>query len=273
MRTPSTGQPSPTRRQASERAPGNRCPLRPLRLARVPLPPRRERADDRHGVHDAETDPGLIGRWWGRHPGANIAIATGAPGPTVLDVDIAHGKPGYKSLNGAIRAGLVPPPMASVRTPSGGSHLYYQGDEQRNASLARRGLDLRGRGGYVIAPPSAVGGRSYLVVSYSGQPARIDFAAIRQHLQPEAERPAWHPGRGQHPAVHLAGWVAQLTPGNRNAGLFWAACRAAESGDADALDEIARAAKRTGLDQAAISKTIASALRTTHPKAPDKEAG
>jgi hypothetical protein len=227
----------------------------------------------KHGVHDAETDPGLIGRWWGRHPNANIAIATGTPGPTVLDVDIAYGKPGYKSLNAAIRAGLVPPPMASVRTPSGGSHLYYQGDEQRNASLARRGLDLRGRGGYVIAPPSAVGGRSYVVVSHSGQPAPIDFAAIREHLQPEAERPAWQPGPGQHPAVYLAGWVAQLTEGNRNAGLFWAACRAAESGDADALEAIARAAKRTGLDQAAINKTIASALRTTHPKAPDKEAG
>jgi Bifunctional DNA primase/polymerase, N-terminal len=227
----------------------------------------------KHGVHDAETDPRVIGRWWGRHPEANIAIATGTPGPTVLDVDIAHGKPGYKSLNAAIRAGLVPPPMASVRTPSGGSHLYYQGDEQGNASMARKGLDLRGRGGYVIAPPSTVGGRSYQVVSHSGAPALINFAAIRQHLEPQADRPAWQPRPGQHPAVHLAGWVAQLTEGNRNDGLFWAACRAAESGDADALDAIARAAKRTGLDQDAISKTIASALRTTHPKAPDKEAG
>jgi hypothetical protein len=227
----------------------------------------------KHGVHDAETDPGVIGRWWGRHPDANIAIVTGAPGPTVLDVDIAHGKPGYKSLNAAIRAGLVPPPMASVRTPSGGSHLYYQGDEQRNASLPRRGLDLRGLGGYAIAPPSAVGGRSYVVISHSGEPARISFAAIRQQLEPEAERPAWQPRDGQHAAGHLAGWVAQLTEGNRNAGLFWAACRASEAGDADALDAIARAAKSTGLEQAAISKTIASALRTAGPKARDKEAG
>lgn len=227
----------------------------------------------RHGVHDAETSPGVISRWWGRHPDANIAIATGTPGPTVLDVDIAHGKPGYQSLNTAIRAGLVPPPIASVRTPSGGSHLYYRGDDQRNASLPRRGLDLRGRGGYVIAPPSAAGGRAYVVVSHSGQPASVDFAAIRQHLEPQAGRPDRERRPGQHPAVHLAGWVAQLTEGNRNAGLFWAACRAAEAGDADTLDAIAQAAKRTGLDQAAISKTIASAIRTTHPKAPDKEAG
>jgi hypothetical protein len=224
-------------------------------------------------VHDAETDPGVIGRWWGRHPDANIGIATGAPGPTVLDVDIAHGKPGHKSLNMAVRAGLVPPPMAAVRTPSGGSHLYYQGDDQRNASMARHGLDLRGRGGYVIAPPSAFGGRAYVVVSHSGQPGSIDFAAIRRHLDPQADRPVWQPRLGEHPARHLANWVAQLTEGNRNAGLFWAACRACEAGDAVVLDALARAALSTGLDQAAISKTIASASRTVRPKDPEKEAG
>jgi hypothetical protein len=227
----------------------------------------------KHGVLDAETDPHTVARWWARHPDANVAIATGAPGPTVLDVDVAHGKPGPKSLNEAIRAGLVPSPMASVRTPSGGQHHYYLGDEQRNGSLPQHGLDLRGVGGYVVAPPSTVGGRPYVVVSHSAEPASIDFAAIREHLSPQAERPAWQPQDAAQAVAHLAGWVAELPEGNRNAGMFWAACRAVEAGDDQALDAIARAAVSTGLDERSVGATIASAQRTASPKVIDLEAG
>jgi hypothetical protein len=227
-----------------------------------------------HGVHDAETDPRMVTRFWARHPDANVAIATGAPGPTVLDVDIAHGKPGHKSLNEAIRAGLVPSPMAAIRTPSGGSHLYYEGDAQGNASMPRSGLDLRGKGGYVVAPPSAVGGRPYVVVSHSAEPARIDFGKIRSRLEPQPERPAWRPREGQKGVGHLAAYVAALQEGNRDNGLFWAACRAVEAGDADALDGIARAALSTGLTEREVRASIASAQRTASPKAgPDREAG
>ena len=42
----------------------------------------------RHGVHDATTDPVLIGEWWHRSPGANVGIATGvASGLVVVDLD------------------------------------------------------------------------------------------------------------------------------------------------------------------------------------------
>jgi Bifunctional DNA primase/polymerase, N-terminal len=229
----------------------------------------------RHGVHDAETDPRTVARFWSGHPEANVAIATGAPGPTVLDVDVAHGKPGHQSLNKANRAGLVPAAQALVRTPSGGSHLYFQGDAQGNASMPRHGLDLRGKGGYVVSPPSTVGGRPYVVVHHEPSAAHIDFAKIREHLQPQAERPAWQPRDGQQPGVpHLADWVAGLGEGNRNAGTFWAACRAAEAGDGDTLAAIARAAVSTGLDQGSVDKTIASAQRAASPKAePQREAG
>lgn len=61
----------------------------------------------------------------------------------------------------------------------------------------------------------------------------------------------------------------------RAAGTYWAACRAVEAGDSDTLADIARAAVSTGLDQAAVDKTIASAQRTASPKAEpeQKEAG
>ena len=193
----------------------------------------------------------------------------------MLDVDVAHGKPGHKSLNEAARAGLVPSPMALIRTPSGGSHLYFAGDQQGNGSMPRHGLDLRGRGGYVVAPPSTSGDRPYAVVHRQLSAEHIDFAAIRQHLQPQNERPSWQPREGREPGVaHLALWVAGLSEGNRNAGTFWAACRAAEAGDSAALDAIAKAAVATGLDHRSVEMTIASAQRTARPKAErDREAG
>ena len=79
----------------------------------------------RNGFHDATTDPGQIRRWWHREPDRNVAIATGAPGPDVVDVDIREGGSGFAALNQAIRAGLIGGHHAIVRTPSTGMHLYY----------------------------------------------------------------------------------------------------------------------------------------------------
>jgi hypothetical protein len=72
---------------------------------------------------------------------------------------------------------------------------------------------------------------------------------------------------GREPGTgHLAEWVAGQKPGNRNQATFWAACRAAEAGDSDALTAIADAAASTGLERPAVDKTIASAVRTVQAK-------
>ena len=47
------------------------------------------------GFKDASTGPAVIRAWWARWPSANVAIATGAPGPDVLDVDIKDGGSGF----------------------------------------------------------------------------------------------------------------------------------------------------------------------------------
>jgi hypothetical protein len=58
----------------------------------------------RHGYRDATTDPGRITAWFGTNPDRNVAIATGAPGPDVLDVDQhGPGPDGYRAL--AVLAG------------------------------------------------------------------------------------------------------------------------------------------------------------------------
>ena len=230
----------------------------------------------RHGVDDATTDLATVQRYWDRHPEANVAIATGCAGPVVLDVDVAHGRPGYASLNEAIRAGLVPQPMMTIRTPSGGLHLYYPAAPgQRNGSLPDRGLDWRAERGYVLAPPSAVHGRPYVLVSRQANLNTIDFLRLRDHFQPPILRPMWPARAGQRDTSGLAGWVARLQPGNRNSGLWWAAWRAAQAGDQAAIEQIALAAASTGLGPAEIDRTITSARRTAaHPRSQaQREAG
>ena len=59
----------------------------------------------RHGFRDATTDRQQIASWWRRQPAANVAIATGQPGPDVLDID-QHGPAGngftaYRQLRAA----------------------------------------------------------------------------------------------------------------------------------------------------------------------------
>ena len=85
-------------------------------------------------------------RLWTRRPDMNVAIATGGDGPDVLDVDVAHGKPGYSSLHAAIRAGLVPLPMGRASTPSGGMHLHYRVAARVGNAPLVDGVDIRGDG-------------------------------------------------------------------------------------------------------------------------------
>jgi hypothetical protein len=222
----------------------------------------------RHGFYDATTDPDQINRWWQRHPDANLAIATGHPGPDVLDID-QHGPAGngYPALNRLKRAGLTSGAAAVVATPSGGAHLYFTGSGQRCGKLPRQHIDFRAAGGYIIAPPSQVGGKRYQVVSRQAGTGGLDWAQVTRLLEPErhaAVRPVM-PRSGD--LSHLASWVAGLGPDshNRNDGLFWAACRAAEAGDDQVLGQLADAARAAGLTGREIAATIRSARRTARP--------
>jgi Bifunctional DNA primase/polymerase, N-terminal len=111
-----------------------------------------------HGLKNATTDPAGIRRWWTACPDANVAIATGEPGPDVLDVDMKPGGSGFAAFGQLRCAGLLSGACAIVRTPSGGMHVYYQGTGQGNGRLPRHFLDFRSHGGYVVAPPSTLGG-------------------------------------------------------------------------------------------------------------------
>ena len=108
------------------------------------------------GLHAATTDQATIAAWWRRWPTANVAIRTGAAsGLVVIDIDPPHG--GDVSLAGLTAQHSDDMPAVSVRTGSGGSHIYlaHPGGLVRNtAGRLGDGIDVRGDGGYVIAPPS-----------------------------------------------------------------------------------------------------------------------
>jgi hypothetical protein len=104
------------------------------------------------GFKSATTDPFQIEDWWKRWPDANIGIATGAvSGLVVLDFDKKHG--GLETLSEE-EAGL--PLTMEVATGGGGRHLYYghPGLHTPNRQGLLPGMDVRGDGGYVVAPPS-----------------------------------------------------------------------------------------------------------------------
>lgn len=221
-----------------------------------PLIPKR---DGGNGFKDATTDPAQVRAWWGRWPDANIGIATGAPGPDVLDVDKHEDGDGFAAFGRLKRAGLLAGAMALVRTRSGGLHAYYRGTGQPCGSLTRAGhfIDFKAKGGYVLAPPGRIHGRPYELLDHRDAAGRLDWQAARALLVPPRPAPARQLPRGDGSA--LAAFVAKQREGNRNDGLFWAACRATESGcDPYALLGAAVAA---GLGEAGAKATIASAVQ------------
>ena len=241
------------------------------RLARAGWPvfpciPGEKRPLTPHGMLDATTDPEQIQRWWRPTPTANLAIPTGPRTVDVLDVDVRPSGSGFAAFNDLKRAGLLTGYSRVISTPSGGMHAYFHGSEQPSSRLPDHHLDLKAAGGYVLVPPSVVNGGRYVQVRRSPGPTRpVDWAAVRSHLVPTA--PAAQQGGRQHGEHRrdggidvLAAWVATLPEGRRNAGTFWAACRAAEQGCLD-LTPLVAAAVRTGLPEIEARRTVASALR------------
>lgn len=116
------------------------------------------------GFRSATRLPRIIDRWWSDHPDAMIGIPTGeATGVWVLDVDVADGKPGEATLASLIAAHGPLPATREARTASGGRHIYFTYHPGvRNRGALGAGLDVRGEGGFVIAPGSQLAdGRAY----------------------------------------------------------------------------------------------------------------
>ena len=146
-------------------------------------------------AEQATVERNMLLGWWETYPQANVAIATGKrSGVIVLDVDAGHD--GYESLADLQGQYGKLPDTPTVKTGTGGEHLYFlhPGCEIRNsASKLGRGLDIRGDGGYVVAPPSIHpnGNRYEWIV----KPSQVQFTPMPGWMiellkQQESEAPA-----------------------------------------------------------------------------------
>lgn len=111
------------------------------------------------GFKDATTDETTIRKWFSQWPQANIGIATGATsGIVILDVDPRNG--GNESLAEFIRRYGELPHTLTVKTGGKGMHYYFLHPRGEIVIPSRSkiddlpGLDVKGDGGYVVAPPS-----------------------------------------------------------------------------------------------------------------------
>ena len=140
------------------------------------------------GLTNASRDPDVIRAWWELHPNANIAIRTGE-GLVVVDVDMSE-VPSFIDLPDTLR----------VKTGKGYHFYYYTEGKVKNGvnvyhdGVKVSGLDIRGDGGYVIAPGSThPNGSIYYWESSPHDPLGPFHAGPTDVLEPISltEKPAW----------------------------------------------------------------------------------
>ncbi len=113
----------------------------------------------KRGFKDASTDTEQIESWWREHPNANIGVATAG----LLVVDIDGEENSWLADDPEKMADLVRGPLSL--TPGGGRHHLFRQPEGKvwsntSGRLAPR-VDTRANGGYIVAPPSVIGGKAY----------------------------------------------------------------------------------------------------------------
>jgi hypothetical protein len=224
----------------------------------------------RNGLKDATLDLDRIKYWWRQQPDAAIGLPTGIIWD-VLDVDIKDTADGRVHLPMLNRLGLLNGCKDVVRTPSGGWHLYFPSTKglTNKARGATLGLDVRGLGGYVLAPPSYIETLDYAGAYESvgaptgGNDDPLHWDLIVSSILPidtSSNKPV--PILGSERQTSLAAlreWVADRQSGERNNALHWAVCRCIDNG----LDphELVEPALLTGLSEDEILLTINSALK------------
>jgi hypothetical protein len=220
----------------------------------------------RHGLTEASTDPRRIEQWWTRWPAANVGLRTGIV-MDVADIDSAEGWHGLHHLLGGVL-----PAGPRVRTGSGGWHLWFQPMGYGNRVRLLPGLDWRGIGGYVVAPPSRHVRGDYRWVRCPGAGLPAGPAPLRALVEgpavaPAVPRPIAHPDRYAQAALTAeADRVARAPVGSRNDTLNRAAFALGRLAGAGLLDvgDVVRAleaaARFAGLGRTETRRTIRSGL-------------
>lgn len=239
----------------------------------LPCEPRGKAPLTTHGVKDATTDEAQIREWWTAWPNANPAVACGASGLVVLDDDQAGE---FERL--CADQGQPVPATFKVTTAKGAHHWFRQPSGQRigNPKAFRQAdylIDVRGDGGYVIAP----GAIHETGATYTGSETASDLTRLPEvpswvaGMVSVAGRQASAPVReaGRHAAFarELAA-VFHAKPGERNNRLNEAAYNLGQLAGPGGLDEalvravLTEAGQHSGLDPQEVAATVESGVRS-----------
>lgn len=192
-----------------------------LGLAVFPLVEGAKNPATAKGFKNASTDEKTVRTWWMRNPNYNIGIACGNGTMVIdLDVDEAKDEDGTATLrkweddNGKL------PETATAVTGRGGLHMLYRIDgEVRCSANPKLGVDVRGDGGYIVAPPSIhPNGTQY---AWERDPREHEIAAADGNVMAFVE---FVQGKKDDESNKALSVPREIESGGRNNTLFKMAC-------------------------------------------------
>ena len=184
------------------------------------------------GFKDASLLQPVIREWWARWPDASIGCPTGYPtGFDALDIDGEEGRASLAQLE-AEHGPLPDGPRQ--RTGGGGEHRFMASGSLHTSARRLPGLDVRGKGGYVIMAPSGhPSGGVYVAVGFElelpAPPAWLLAALARAHdggqLLGGGGAVVSFDDAQAETMLRMAGLeLREVTEGQRNDALFRAGC-------------------------------------------------
>jgi len=134
-------------------------PIFPLGY-RTKVPPK-----DSTGLRDdSTTEPNKLNEWVRQYPGCNWGYCPAMGGETVIDLDNHASKNGEKALSDWLKEiGHTLPPTFTVRTPTGGKHLYFKGTLPKSRNGFKLGVDVHSAKAHVVMPGSIVEAGMYVI--------------------------------------------------------------------------------------------------------------
>jgi hypothetical protein len=158
------------------------------------------------------TDPDEIRAEFGqRHQPnqLNIGCVTGpASGLLIIDIDVGDGKPGEEELRKLEGQLGALPATPTVVTGSGGLHLYFEYPDatviQNSASSVAAGVDVRGKNGQGVLPPSLHKSGNFYRWKTGCEPWQVGIADLPptwRDLLAAAPRKRFRPPAGGHRAI------------------------------------------------------------------------
>lgn len=241
---------------------------------------------------ESTNDASRIVQFWTRHPGAAVGLDLAKSNLIVIDADRHGASDGVEAFGDLMAAnGFDPVGVPMVATPNSGTHYYFRQPAGKVYGNGRgslpKGIDVRGSGGYVLAPGTILeDGREYEAF---GDPANafeipawlqavLDGATATAPALAAAPAPVAPVQYVPHSDARIRAYcdaalagegerVARAMVGERNHSLNQAAfalgqlCGAGWLSNSFVEAHLTAAALGIGLRQPEISKTIRSGIR------------